>query len=173
MKSGARTYIGGIVNLLIGPSEEVCKCFWDKVLAAGGEMGQALKDCEAAHYPAQGAHGISGDLGLFNFISSAIEKYKVVLYGKDATSGDLVAYIHCYCADKNVMTCEFYTDGSALPENRFKGGRVGLVYPWSRFGAVLDVLRNEKPLYHGFIMSTKVGYVATQLEPVGEGSDQS
>ena len=173
MKAGARTFIGGIVNLSIGPSEEVCKCFWDKVLLQGGNMGPALKDCEKTKYHTQGAHGISGDLGPFNFISSTIDKYKVVLYGEDAVTGNLVAFIHCYHGGKNVMTCEFYSDGSALPQNRYKGGRVGLTYPWSRFSAVLDVLRNEKPLYFGFIMSTKVGYVSTQLEPVGEGSDQS
>jgi hypothetical protein len=173
MQAGTRTYTGGILNLGIGTSEEVCKCFWNKALAQDAAMGKTLKDCEQAHYPTQGAHGISGDLGPFNFISSAIDKYKVVLYGQDATSGDLVAFIHCYHGGKNVMSCEFYRDGSALPQNRYKGGRVGLVYPWSRFGAVLDVLRNEKPLYYGFIMSTKVGYVATHQEPVGEGSDQS
>ena len=71
------------------------------------------------------------------------------------------------------MTCEFYRDGYALPDNRNKGGRVGLAYHWSHFGAVLDVLRNEKPLHFGFIESTKVGYVSTQKEPVGEGDDQS
>jgi hypothetical protein len=173
MKAGARTYIGGIVNLSIGPSEAVCKCFWKKVLLQGAAMGQALKDCEKTEYHTQGAHGISGDLGRFNFISSAIDQYKVVLYGEDALAGNLLAYIHCYHGGKNVMSCEFYADGTALPQNRYKGGRVGLVYPWSRFGAVLDILRNEKPLYFGFILSTKVGYVATHLEPTGEGSDQS
>lgn len=108
-----------------------------------------------------------------NFISSPIEKYKVVVYGKDATGGNLAAYIHCYHNGKNVMTCEFYEDGSTLPENRNAGGRVGLAYPWSRFDEVMDVLRNEKPLYFGFIESTKVGYISTQEEPVGEGADQS
>jgi hypothetical protein len=136
-------------------------------------MGQTLKYCENTHYHTQGAHGISGDLGPFNFIKSTIDKYKVVLYGEDALANNLVAFIHCYHGSKNIMTCEFYSDGSALPTNRYQGGRVGLVYPWSRFSAVLDVLRNEKPLYFGFIMSTKVGYISTQLEPVGEGSDQS
>lgn len=65
MHAGARTYIGGIVNLLIGPSEEVCKCFWTKSLTQGERMGDALHSCERAHYPTQGAHGISGDMGLF------------------------------------------------------------------------------------------------------------
>ena len=108
-----------------------------------------------------------------DFISSPINKYKVVLYGKDSTGGNLVAFIHCFYNGKNEMTCEFYREGSVLPENRNAGGRVGLTYPWSHFDAVLDVLRNEKPLFFGFIESTKVGYVSTQDEPVGEGADQS
>ncbi len=108
-----------------------------------------------------------------DFISSPINKYKVVLNGKDSTGGNLVAFIHCFYNGKNVMTCEFYREGSVLPENRNAGGRVGLTYPWSHFDAVLDVLRNEKPLFFGFIESTKVGYVSTQDEPVGEGADQS
>ncbi len=136
-------------------------------------MGTALADCERDNYPATGAHGISGDLGLFNFVTAEIEKYEVVLYGQETDCGDLTAFIHCFNDSKNVMTCEFYREGAALPVNRYKGGRVGLVYPWSRFGSILDVLRNEKPVFFGFIMSTKVGYVATREEPVGEGSDQS
>ena len=108
-----------------------------------------------------------------SFVTSAIDKYKVVLYGKAATGGDLVAFIHCYNNGANLMSCEFYRDGSAVPQNRNAGGRVGLTYPWSHFSSVLDVLRNEKPIFFGFIESTKVGYVSTQEEQVGEGSDQS
>jgi hypothetical protein len=68
MGAGARTFIGGKVNLLIGPSEEVFKCFWTKVLAKGekGEkMGAALTACEKEKYPTPGAHGIDGALGKF------------------------------------------------------------------------------------------------------------
>jgi hypothetical protein len=73
-------------------------------------------------------------------------------------------------------SCEFYRDGTALPTNRYQGGRIGLTYSWSQFEAVLDVLRNETPVFVAFIESTKVGYVATGTstsshgnEPVGEG----
>jgi len=169
MKAGARTFIGGIVNLAIGPSEEVCKCFWDSILQQGIGMGPALTACEKAKYTTTGAHGFGGDTGLFNFLTAPIDGYKVVLYGKNEAAEGLVAFIHCFHGSDNVMTCEFYADGSAMPENRFAGCRVGLVYPWSRFGAVLDVLRNEGPLYYGFIFSTKVGYVSTLEESAGEG----
>ncbi|MGC9469837.1 MAG: hypothetical protein ACP5HS_14675 [Anaerolineae bacterium] len=168
MAAGARTFIGGIVNLLIGPSEAVCKCFWQRVLAQGAAMS-VLADCEKANYPSVGSHGISGDLETINFLSSTIDAYKVVLYGKNRTPEHLVAFIHCYSKGINVASCEFYADENVMPDNRYGGCRVGLAYPWSRFSAVLDVLRNEKPVYYGFIFSTKVGYIATHAEPAGEG----
>ncbi len=65
MKSGARTFVGGKVNLLIGSSEEVFKCFWTKILKDLAMMGISLKECEKEKYPVANAHGISGDLGKF------------------------------------------------------------------------------------------------------------
>ena len=63
--AGRRTYVGGKVNLLIGPSEEVCKCFWTKVLKAKLPMGTSLTSCEKDKYPVIGAHGLSGAIGKF------------------------------------------------------------------------------------------------------------
>jgi len=63
--TGTRTFIGGIVNLLIGPSEEVCKCFWGQALKTGTFMGDVLHTCENEKYPNEGAHGITGDTGSF------------------------------------------------------------------------------------------------------------
>ncbi len=168
MGAGARTFIGGIVNLLIGPSEEVCKCFWENVLAKSASIS-VLTTCEKTKYPTPGSHGIAGDLGQFNFLTGPVDNYKVVLYGKNQTPESLVAFIHCFNGATNVLSCEFYADGGTIPDNRFAGCRVGLAYPWSRFDAVLDVLRNEKPIYYGFIFSAKLGYISTQPEPVGEG----
>jgi hypothetical protein len=72
MKAGARTFIGGIVNLLIGPSEEVCKCFWGKILPTATPMRDALHCCETGKYPREGAHGITGDTGAFMAASRLI-----------------------------------------------------------------------------------------------------
>jgi len=65
MAAGARTFVGGKVNLLIGASEEVCKCFWTSILKKALPMGRSLVACEKAKYPTPGCHGISGDLGKF------------------------------------------------------------------------------------------------------------
>lgn len=69
MASGARTFAGGIINLLIGPSEQVATCFWQKTLRDQTAMGTALQTCEQANYPTPGAHGISGDLGPFGVVT--------------------------------------------------------------------------------------------------------
>jgi len=65
MAADARTFIGGKVNLLVGPSEEVCKCFWTTILKKPAQMGRALVACEKQKYPTPGCHGISGDIGRF------------------------------------------------------------------------------------------------------------
>lgn len=60
---GARTYIGGVSNLRIGPSEKVTSGFWAQVLV-GAPMGDTLRDLNAEHADA-GQFGISGDQGKF------------------------------------------------------------------------------------------------------------
>lgn len=72
IKAGARTFIGGIVNLLIGPSEAVCVCFWENAVKSSITMSDALRQCEKNKYPAEGAHGIIGDTGLFAVVSLKI-----------------------------------------------------------------------------------------------------
>ena len=81
MKAGARTFIGGIVNLLIGPSEEVCKSFWRQSWQEDVAMGTALTNAERDNYPTQGAHGISGDLGPFGLVAARITIYEHASYG--------------------------------------------------------------------------------------------
>ena len=66
MNANARTFIGGIVNLQIGPSEEVCKCFWKKAFTGGYGMESSVHNCESDNYPRQNSHGFSGDSGAFN-----------------------------------------------------------------------------------------------------------
>jgi hypothetical protein len=34
---------------------------------------------------------------------------------------------------------------------------------------ILDILRNEKPIYFSFSQKSKLGYIHTGKEPVGEG----
>ena len=60
MSAGTRSYIAGHINLGIGTSEEVFKCFWDRSLTTLTGMKPALEGCEDDLYPTSGAHGFSG-----------------------------------------------------------------------------------------------------------------
>lgn len=76
--AGARTFIGGIVNLLIRSSEEVCKCFWIKTLKSTIRMDDSLHNCEKEKYPNEGSHGITGDTGPFLYASEKVHSFQVL-----------------------------------------------------------------------------------------------
>ncbi len=60
VNAGYQKFIGGNVNLMIGPSEKVFKCFWQKAFAKES-MTKAVPACEQeTRYPRKGSHGISG-----------------------------------------------------------------------------------------------------------------
>ncbi|HQC71405.1 MAG TPA: beta/gamma crystallin-related protein, partial [Candidatus Competibacteraceae bacterium] len=80
MDAGSRTFMGGIVNLLIGPSEQVSSNFWQRVLENGELMGPALRAAEQQNYPTPGAHGVSGDLGLFGSTVNQVIFYEHANY---------------------------------------------------------------------------------------------
>ena len=60
VNGGVQKFIGGITNLMIGPSEEVFKCWMNKVIAEEKGMTPSLETCSAQH-PWAGVHGISGN----------------------------------------------------------------------------------------------------------------
>jgi hypothetical protein len=37
------------------------------------------------------------------------------------------------------------------------------------YANIIDILRNEKPIYFSYSINSKMGYVRTGKEPVGEG----
>lgn len=79
MHAGSRSYIGGNVNLGIGTSEEVFKCFWNDALVNNKAMKPALTSCEINKYPTTGAHGFSGYQGNFKtLIMSPIKDLKMM-----------------------------------------------------------------------------------------------
>ena len=57
------------------------------------------------------------------------------------------------------------TDSQNAPGN-------GFIYchlPAQHFSAVLDLLRNESPIYLTYDKNKHLAYISTRLEPVGEG----
>jgi hypothetical protein len=67
----------------------------------------------------------------------------------------------------------FMPDGSALPPDAMAGGQAQLYYHHEDFANVMDLLRNEQPMYLLFSGSGP-GFengIKTTPEPVGEGEN--
>jgi hypothetical protein len=72
---------------------------------------------------------------------------------------------------KSIGQLIFHPDGSVLPADTAPGGQANLHYHLENFENVIDLLRNEKPmylLYSGSGPGFENGIKTTQ-EPIGEG----
>lgn len=79
--------------------------------------------------------------------------------------------IKCYLDDDLVLQASFYPDNKSMPENYhdINSKLIYLRYPMSMYGHVLDLLRNEKPIFFSYSNVSKLGFIRTGKEPVGEG----
>jgi hypothetical protein len=98
-------------------------------------------------------------------VSKPFNGYRFQYY---AGSGSPGAYITCWQDSISVGTLVFAADGTELPANKIQDNSVILYYPLSRFSQVLDILRNEKPLYLWLNTDNGFGHVGSSIEPVGE-----
>jgi hypothetical protein len=64
----------------------------------------------------------------------------------------------------------FYPEDASLPENRKRPGQniLEVHYHMSSWAAILDVLRNESPVYFNFSDSSNAAQIYTGREPIGE-----
>jgi hypothetical protein len=79
------------------------------------------------------------------------------------------ALIYCYNGSSYAGRLAFIADDKPLPENKMWSNQPSLYYHTSKFEDIIDILRNEGPLYLYFNDNNNVGILATsQKEPVGE-----
>ena len=83
--------------------------------------------------------------------------------------------VKCYHDDDYVLQASFYPDNKKLPANYYdvNSKLVYLRYPISMYANILDLMRNEKPIYFSFSEKSKLGYIRTGKEPIGEGEDDA
>jgi len=70
-------------------------------------------------------------------------------------SGDLVIYAQ-------------FWKGATLPPIRVHNGIYYLYFAWDEYLPMVDMLRNEKPIYATVADSLTWGFITTREEPVGE-----
>ena len=94
--------------------------------------------------------------------------YHVLFYGSPLGYQTNRAQIALYNAsDKTVAYLRFNDPGMFFESDSESGGIIRMHLPSAMFENVLDVLRNEKPVYIYFAQNR--GFLSTSKEPVGEG----
>lgn len=111
--------------------------------------------------------------------SFLIDKYSVQLYANDLRGSmtrwaDKVIYL--YSGNQLVANAYFAREGTSAPDATFSGGVIYYHAPGSQYAPVIDMLRNEKPVYiawtpHADSTEPNDGdaYLFTGQEPIGEG----
>jgi hypothetical protein len=85
------------------------------------------------------------------------------------------ALIKCYYKDDFLVQLNFYPDNASLPENHYdkRNKLVYLRYPLSMYPNIIDILRNEKPIYFSYSQNLNMGFIRTGKEPIGEGDSDA
>ena len=96
-----------------------------------------------------------------------IEEYKIVLMAGEESDG-AVAIVQLLAEGGIIGSCRFFADEVALPAS-VKRSTVNLSFPVSAYAEVVDLLRNEAPVFLFFQDETGQGMLTTLAEPVGEG----
>ena len=99
--------------------------------------------------------------------STEVTGYKILIYGKEEDR-DVGRIIHLHGEDGVVGVCAFYVSRQ-VPVSYKRGSRFYLTFPAEDYPHVVDLLRNESPIYVSFNERTARGYLSTKEEETGEG----
>lgn len=97
-----------------------------------------------------------------------VDEYRVLIYGgKSGLESKHRATILLFNEDSDLVgSIKFFDPGMQLPDDYEKHGSIKLFLSSDMFLEVVDILRNEKPIYiHG---TPGEYYLSTDKEPVGE-----
>jgi len=111
-------------------------------------------------------------------VTHAVDEYSVQVYANDLR-GNLtrwaVGVIYLYSSGSHVGTAYFARDGFTAPDAVYSGGKIYFHAQSEQYERVLDLLRNEKPVYLCWRSHSDSGesndgdaYFYTGREPVGE-----
>jgi hypothetical protein len=100
-------------------------------------------------------------------MATEVKKYHVLFYGSPEGYQTNRAQITLYDnQDKPIAYVRFNDPGMFFEADYESGGIIRMHLPSAMFENVLDVLRNEKPVYIYFAQNR--GFLSTSTEPVGE-----
>lgn len=99
-----------------------------------------------------------------------IKHYAIRYHGGPKGSGRHIrAQIHLFDArNRMVGSVDFYDEGQPLPGDQ-KDSIIHMALPASHIHGVVDMIRNEKPIFLAWQETLQNAYLGTSQEPVGEG----
>jgi hypothetical protein len=101
-------------------------------------------------------------------MAHAIKKYHVLFYGSPSGYQTNRAQIALYGEDgKSVAWIRFNDPGQFFENDYESSGIIRMHLPSAMFQNVIDVLRNEDPIYIYFAAGR--AFLSTSTEPIGEG----
>jgi hypothetical protein len=99
-----------------------------------------------------------------------IKSYSYLNYASRSGSNDTQAVLVINGETGFLGYVNFLTDGCALPKSVKTSGLYFLYYHFNALPVIIDMLRNEKPIYLVFQDSTNnTCRISTSIEMVGEG----
>jgi len=100
-------------------------------------------------------------------MTTEIKNYHILFYGSPAGYQTNRAQIALYDAsNKTAAFLRFNDPGMFFENDSQSGGIISMHLPSAMFQNILDVLRNEKPIYIYFAQGR--GFLSTSKEPIGE-----
>lgn len=99
--------------------------------------------------------------------TTEITNYHILVYGSPEGYQTNRAQISLYGPDGKTAAFVRFNDPGMAFENDADDGIIRMHLPSAMFENVLDILRNEKPVYIYFAQGR--GFLSTSKEPVGEG----
>lgn len=101
-------------------------------------------------------------------MATKIESYHVLFYGGPEGYQTNRSQIALYGTDGRTRAFIRFNDPGMQFENDYEsGGIIRMHLPSHMFASVVDILRNESPMYIYFAQNR--GFLSTSKEPVGEG----
>ncbi len=101
-----------------------------------------------------------------------IKSYSYLNYASRNGINDTKATIMVNAEAEFLGYLNFVTDGGQLPKSVKQNGLYYLYFHFKDIPVILDMLRNEKPIYLIFADDNKNNCrISTSVEPVGEGEE--
>ncbi len=99
-----------------------------------------------------------------------IKKYEYRHWAKSNLVDPTDAIVYLYdSGDRAVANLIFKSSGALLPPSVARDGRIWAYFSRSFLPDIVDMLRNEKPVYFSYDAASNQALVDTLAEPVGEG----